>query len=432
MRELIHRMDGDSRRAFLGRAASSFLGVSVLSGLGARSAHAAREGREVSGHGTATSVIYIYLGGGMSHIDSLDPKPGQPTAGEFRPVSTAVDGITISEKLPRLATQMGHCAIIRSMTSKQGAHERGRYLMHTSYNQLATIQHASIGAWVNKALPRQNHNIPSNVLIGNGDNEVRAGFLGSQYEPLIIGDPSAGLQNIKLVGGIDQSTFDHRRSLLDQLDTRFRDRFNNKGVKAYTEYYDEAVRMMKSSDVQAFELDREPQAIQSEYGSERFGRGCLLARRLVEHGVRFVEITNGGWDTHTDNFERLDEKLTEIDRGISALLHDLHRRGLLESTLVVLATEFGRTPKITERGGRDHYPRVFSCMLAGGGVRGGRVYGASDTTGAAVASDAVSPQDLNATIAYAMGIDHRMKVISKIGRPFTLSDEGSPVTGLFA
>jgi hypothetical protein len=430
MKNIIRNIDGPTRRAFMRNVAMSAFGVSVMSQMGERLAFGAPTTAATAGK--AKSVIYIYLNGGMSHIDTFDPKPGQDTAGEFKAIGTNVDGVQFSEHLSKLAKQMDKMTVIRSMTSSEGAHERSRYLMHTSYDLIPTIKHASVGAWLARTTERVNKNIPPNILIGNGGNFTTSGFLDKIYDPLVIGDPKAGLQNVKLPPNVTEREFAHRRGLAAKLDGAFRDKYKHANVKAYTDYYAQAVRMMQSEDVKAFDINKESQTVRDEYGESRFAQGCLLARRLVETGVRFVEITDNGWDTHQDNFETLEEKLPVLDRGLSALLSDLQRRGLLETTLVVLTTEFGRTPKVNGRAGRDHYPRVFSAMMAGGGIRGGRIHGGSDAKGTAIKNNAVNPADFNATIAYAMGVSHKTKVISKIGRPFALANEGKPVTELFA
>jgi len=433
MKDLISKADPQTRRHFMMQAASTCLGVGMLTPFGESmifgASASAKSGNP--GFGKAQNVIYLYLAGGLSHLDSLDPKPGADTAGEFKAIGTKVPGVKVSEHLPQLARHLNEIALVRSMTSKQGAHDRGQYVMHTSYNPLSTVKHASIGSWMVKAQGKANRNLPGQVVIGGGAASG-AGILGAQYEPLTIGNPQEGLKNCQLPYGVTRKQFDHRRQLVSQLNRSFEGRYPHTKVNAYNDYYADAVRLMQSGDVKAFDIKKEPSKVAAEYGEHRFAQGCMLARRLVENGVRFVEVTFGGWDTHQDNFERLgDELLPALDKAISALLTDLKRRDLLETTLVVLTTEFGRTPRINERGGRDHYPKVFSAMVAGGGVQGGQVYGSSDAKGAFVKDDAVTPADLNASIAYAMGVDHRKKVISSIGRPFTLSNEGTPVVKLF-
>ena len=435
MKDILQGSDEFTRRAFMASAARTCLGVGIAAGPGAALLRAADApvARDAGVAGKAKHVIYVYLAGGMSHIDTFDPKPGQPTAGEFSPIKSAAPDIQISEKLPGLAKQADRIAVIRSMTSKQGAHERGNYLMHTSYPPLGTIRHPAMGAWALKLAGRMNKTLPGNVLIGGGRNHAGAGFFPSEFEPLLIGDPNRGLQNVTLPGGVSESQFASRQSLLDRLDAGFRARYPHSGVKAYNKFYDEALNLMHSEDLTAFNLGDESSDAKSAYGSDRFGQGCLLARRLVQHGVRFVEVTSGGWDTHQDNFERLGTRLLPVlDQALAALIGDLSKIGLLDETLIVLTTEFGRTPKINERSGRDHYPKVFSAMVAGGGVKGGQVYGKSDETGSTVADSPVAPEDLNATIGYALGVDARKHFMSPEGRPFAMGGiTGKPLTALF-
>lgn len=434
LNDLALKLDDQSRRQFMLDTARACLGVSVIGGMNwaTNLTHAAGDTTSAAPAARskpAKSVIYLFLSGGMSHLDTWDPKPGTDVAGEFGIIKTTAAGIQISDKLPLIAKQLDKACIIRSMTSSQGAHERAQYLMHTSYAPLASIKHPGIGPWLSKLGPKVDTKLPGSVVVGGDTRYSGAGIFGSAYEPIIIGNPQAGLQNSKM--RVAATDFDHRRSLLDQLDQSFRQRYPQESVQAYNRFYHEAVELMKSTDVKAFDIAQEPADVKTAYGASNFGMGCLLARRLVEEGVRYVEVNLGGWDTHQENFEQLSEKLPDVDKAISALLTDLAKRGMLENTLVVQTSEFGRTPKINERDGRDHYPKCFSCMLAGGGVKGGQVYGQSDEKAAAVKDKPVTPQDLNATIAYALGIPHNKQIFSKIGRPFTLADEGKPVTGIF-
>jgi len=223
-----------------------------------------------------------------------------------------------------------------------------------------------------------------------------------------------------------------RLQRVQRMNKQFARQYNNKAVRAYGGMYDEAVKLMKSEDLKAFDISREPAAIRTAYGDDKFAQGCLLARRLTEHGVRFVEVDYGGWDTHTDNFDRVAEKSVVLDQALAALLQDLADRGRLQRTLVVLATEFGRTPDIVEaRNGRNHYPKAFTCLLCGGGIRGGQVYGKTDEEGREVVDDQVTVPDFNATIAYGLGLPLEREIISPSKRPFKVASDGEPVTSLF-
>ncbi|HAR65689.1 MAG TPA: DUF1501 domain-containing protein [Lentisphaeria bacterium] len=409
------------RREFLTGMAQACLGVGLFSSF---SAQAADHG------GKAKRVIYLYMAGGMSHLDTLDPKQDKEVAGEFAPMRTSITGERISDRLPLLARQLQHAAIIRSMTSKEGSHERGSYFMRTSYPMLGTIQHPGLGAWALKLSGKNSETLPGNINIG-ARNPIGAGFFEPEFEPLRISRAEAGLSNISPPPHVDEGTFEHRMQLLRTLNTKFDSRFESRQVDGYAQAYEDAVKLMKSSELKAFDIAREPKNLRERYGKNNFGQGCLLARRLVEHGIKFVEVTFGGWDTHTDNFERLEKQLQQLDAGLGTLLDDLHRRRMLEDTLVVLVSEFGRTPEINDGNGRGHHPKAFSCMLAGGGVQGGQVYGATDSRGATVAEKVVSVKDLNATIAHAVGIDPAHELYSKSGRPFTIANGGKPVLALF-
>ncbi len=428
MKELIQSFDEQSRRQLLHRAAKACLGVTAVSAVAGGTPLFA--GNNVVS-GKAKHVIYLYMAGGMSHIDTWDPKPGTDVAGEFDPIKTALKGVRVSDRLPKLAKQLDKVCLIRSMNSSQGAHDRASYLMHTSYAPLASVQHPGMGPWMSKLGGRLNEKLPGTVVVGGGSRASGAGVLGSAFEPINIGNPQQGLQNSAVARGVSEEDFSNRRRLLDTLDRGFRMRYPQEKVQAYTRFYKEAVALMQSEDVKAFDINREPAKIKAAYGANNFGMGCLLARRLVQAGVRFVEVNFGGWDTHQDNFENLDERLPTFDQAIAALLEDLAQQGMLDDTLVVQTSEFGRTPRINERGGRDHFPRAFTTMLAGGGVRGGQVYGETDKTASAPTKNPVTPQEFNATIAYALGINHKKQIFTKIGRPFTLSDKGEPVKAIF-
>jgi hypothetical protein len=438
MRTLLPYMNDFSRRAFVTRAAGTFLGVGLSPLLNPGFALAKPDGDAPAPapmprrDSPATACIYIYLTGGMSHIDTLDPKPGSESQGPTQVIDTNVPGIQLGEYLRTLAKHVDKCAIIRSLTTKQGAHERGQYFMHTSYTPLATIRHPGMGAWALKLGPKPVGTMPANILIGGGSNHPGAGFMESRYSPLPLQNPEKGIENSKLPAGVTDALLDRRLGLTDQFDAAFRQRYPQQQVSAYTDFYHDAVQLMRGQDLAAFDLTQEKETLRQAYGSNPLGQGCLLARRLVEHGARFIEINSGGWDTHADNFDRIDDLCDRLDTALAALLADLKSTGLLQKTMVVLATEFGRTPKINDNNGRDHHPRVFSGLIAGGGVKGGTVYGRSDAKGYAVEENGVEVPDFNATIAYGLGLPLDEKIISSSGRPFTVANKGKPITSLFA
>lgn len=425
---LARRLDLPSRRDFLARAAG-LLGVSLLAPAFAGDPAVATPG--LLRRPTAKKAIYLYMAGGMSHLDTFDLKPGSPVQGPVEAIATRADGIRISQHLPLLAQQMHHVAVINSLTSTQGAHEQGQYFVHTSYAPRATITHPALGAWLSSESPRLNARLPPNVVIGGASRHPGAGFLEPRHAPLPIGDAKAGLQHSTRPAGVDAARAERRLSAAEALNAEFRQRYANPSVTAYHQLYAEALALMQSEDLAAFDITQEPAELSESYGDTSFGRGCLLARRLVEHDVRFVEVQLGGWDTHVDNHERVAEQCAELDAALATLLGDLHRRGLLEETLVVLATEFGRTPDFNPNDGRDHHPAVFTGLLAGGGVKGGQRHGASDERGHRVAQSPVTIPDFNATIAYALGLPIAKTITAANGRPFTIADKGRPVTAVF-
>ena len=428
MHQLPYQFDDVSRRLFLTRAARACLGVGLAPFLGhtlGSGAVAATGGRR------AKKAIYLFMSGGMSHLDTFDPKPGVETQGPTKSISTSVSGVQLAEHLPQLASHMDRVALIRSMTSKQGAHAPGRYLAHTSYAPQSTIRHPALGSWVTNLLGPLNRRIPGNVVINGGSDHPGAGFLDLKYAPLPLGNPEAGLQNTTLLGGVSEQDFKRRLSLVARFGQRFFDRYPYKKVKGYGEMYADAVRLMRSDDVKAFDLAEEDEQMRDRYGRNRFGQGCLLARRMIEREVRFVEVQFGGWDTHNENFTALADKVPLLDQSLRALLDDLQQRGLLDETLLVLTSEFGRSPKINERAGRDHHPAAFTSLMAGGGVRGGLVYGASDERGHFVEDNEVTVEDFNATLAYGLGLPLDKSVFSASGRPFKVAHDGQPVAEIF-
>lgn len=434
MNHLLHPSAPPSRRQFITGAAKTFLGVSLLNQMsGSKALAVPGQGTSVLKQAaTARNVIYLYMTGGMSHLDTFDPRPdNKDVTGETEVISTNVDGIRISNSLPRTAKQMDKIAIINSLNSTQGAHQQGQYYMHTSYTLRSSIRHPAMGAWLEKFQQRGNAALPGSVMIGNDSQHPGAGFFEAKYQPLMINDPDDGVSNTRLNSWLDETRFNKGLSVAKKLDAGFAQKYDVKNVRAYADMYDDAVRMMKSEELKAFDLAAEKDALRDSYGRDRFGQGCLLARRLVEHGVRHVEVSFGSWDTHNANFVRVPELADELDAALSTLLGDLQARGLLNETLVVLATEFGRTPEINVNDGRDHHPKAFTCLMAGGGIRGGQIYGKKDDRGFEVTENKVGIPDFNATIAYALGLPLDQVLYSPSKRPFTIADKGQPITALF-
>lgn len=437
MNHITNKADELDRRNFMINAARSYLGVTVAPMLGATLASPAFAQSAKTGRKAAEHVIFLNMNGGMSHLDTFDVKPGRDVQGPVEAISTKGD-FQISQYLPKTANVADEMCIINSMTSQQGAHEQGQYMLHSSYAQRGTIIHPSIGSWVVRLKGRKNPTLPGFVSVGGNPKNASSGFMGAEYAGVPLGRANEGLKDSKRAHTVSAEDFDKRLAIADALNQKFHEKYNIPQVKAYESLYDEAVKLMQSADLKAFDINQEPGSVRSKYGNDNFGQGCLLARRLVESGVRFVEVTLGGWDTHYDNFTAVEARASVLDRGYSALMEDLKAKGLLESTMVVIATEFGRTPNIVaeHNNGRDHHPAAFSAVISGGGVKGGFKYGSTDKNGNRIDSEGVTLQDLNATIAYGLGLDHSQVIFSPSGRPFRMAGAdkgmGEPVTSIFA
>jgi hypothetical protein len=409
-----------SRRDLL-RLSAAGVGVSLSGWLDVLAGRAAASGTKTK------SCILLWMDGGPSHKDTFDLKPGTRDAGDFKPIATSVPGIEISEHFPRFAKRMKHAALVRSMTTAEGAHGRARYYLHTGYKEgSGGVVHPSLGAIVSSELGKTEFPLPNFVAVGG--RSFGAGFLGAKHQPLIVTDPTQGVQNLKPLA--DPDHFEGRIGLLEEMEQAFyRDYKAGVGVDHRTTYQ-RAVTLMKSKEAKAFDLSLEPEQSRAAYGEGKFAEGCLLARRLVETGVPFVEVNLGGWDTHQNNFDRVKSLSQQVDQPMSALIADLEQRGLLETTLVVWMGEFGRTPKINSRGakpGRDHYPRAWSLVLAGGGIKGGQVIGKTDKEGASVVERPVSALDFLATVCKVLGIDPDKQNQTPIGRPIRIVDKGHKV-----
>ena len=416
-----------SRRGFITGMAKSCLGVSAI--LGAEDLLA----YEIPGKtASARHVIFLYMSGGMTHIDTFDPKPeNKDVMGETTAINTSADGIQLGNWLPNTAKQMHNAALIRSLTSNQGAHQQANYLLHTSYQRRGTIKHPTLGSWVSRLSGKLNRTLPAHVRINGGSDVLGAGFLESKHGPLPLGNPSSGIQNVKAAGYLEQSLYTQRLHTAQEFNKMFLNEYSQKQVRAYTDLYNDAVKLMSSKDLEAFDLTKETEATRELYGENNFGQGCLLARRLVETGVRFVEVQLGGWDMHNGVFDGMATRGATLDQGLSALLSDLERTGKIDDTMVVVASEFGRTPEVKAgRIGRDHHPTAFSAMLAGGGIKGGTVYGKSDERAHYVEEEGSSVEDLNATIAHALGLKLEEIHYSPSGRPFKVAHDGKVLTKL--
>jgi hypothetical protein len=408
-----------SRRDFFKLGAAGVLATSTSGWLDVLAARAAASGVKHK------SCILLWMDGGPSHKDTFDLKPGTANAGSFRPIPTSVQGIQISEHLPRLARLMHHGAIVRSMSTGEGAHGRAKYYMHTGYKEgVGGIVYPSLGSIVSKEFARPEYPLPNFVSVGN--RSFGSGFLGAKHQPLVVVDPKRGVENLKPV--VEGKQFDNRVGLLEDMEQGFFKNYKATSIKDHRTTYHRAVELMQSREAKAFDLSREPAASRAPYGESKFGEGCLLARRLVETGVSFVEVTLNGWDTHQNNFDRVKQLSGQVDAAMSALVADLKARGLLDTTLVIWMGEFGRTPKINNRGpkpGRDHYPRAWSTVLMGGGIKGGQVIGKTDHEGATVTERMVSAIDFMATVCRILGIDHHKVNTTPTNRPIRVVDKAA-------
>lgn len=380
------------------------------------------------------ACILLWMQGGPSQFETFSPLEGHANGGGTKAIATNVAGIHYAEHWPEMAKLADRLAVIRSMTSKEGSHPRATYLMHTGYLPNPSARHPTLGSIVASELAKQRAgetpDLPPVVRIGGrGRNDSGAGLLGMQWEPFEMRDPAQNPVNTQPQVPTDRHL--RRLDLMDRLGADFSRRLPQE-AEDHRNLYRRATRMILSADMDAFDLDAEPESTRAAYGSGSFASGCLLARRLVERGVSFVEVVSNGWDTHQDNFTKVAELAGEVDRPFAALLRDLADRGMLDDTLVLWMGEFGRTPQVNPRGGRDHFPRSFNAVLAGGGVRGGQVVGRTDKAGVEVADRPVTVPDLFATFCTSLGIDPTFENMSSSGRPIKLVDGGTAVRELFA
>jgi hypothetical protein len=412
-----------SRRTLLKSA--GFGGVSWLTSAAHLLAHAAE--RDRSGQ-PAQSLIVLWMQGGPSQLETWDPHPGTLTGGQTTAIPTAAGGIQLANGLEQVAEQMEHISIVRSLVSKEGDHERGTYLLKTGYRPDPTTVHPSIGAICCHELPQGKTEIPRHISILANSWAMRGGFLGDQYDAFRAGDPANRVPDV--LSPIDDKRYRERLRKLDLLEQTFA---GGRGRLAAETQHRDAIRrarlMMTSDQIKAFDVSLEPQAVRNAFGDTPFGRGCLAARRLIEQGVRCVEVTLAGWDTHADNYQGCLKQKRILDPALAALIADLKGRDLLDRTIVLCAGEFGRTPRMNALDGRDHWPGGFSVALAGGGLRGGVAIGATDPAGGASVKEPHPIADLHATILTALGLDPVRENLSPIGRPIKLS-EGTAIGAL--
>jgi hypothetical protein len=402
------------RRAFL--KAAGLVGASWLTPLGHLLAARAEASRE-----PAQSVILLWLAGGPSQLETFDPKPGTSIAAGTRAIRTAGKGVQLAEGFERLADVMADVSLVRSLVSKEGDHERGTYLMKTGYRPDPTVEHPSIGAVCCHELPAGGTSIPRHVSILPGQWPARGGFLGGAFDAFQTGDPAGPLPDVSAF--VPEARDGRRVGDLDVVERAFaRGRTRRVEATLHRETLARARRMMTSEQLKAFDVREEPAAVRTMYGDTPFGRACLAARRLTEVGVRCVEVTLDGWDSHVNNHAIHRERVKDLDPALSALVRDLRDRGRLDRTVVLCGGEFGRTPKVNLAGGRDHWPKGYSLALAGGGIVGGRVIGETDPEGVKSPRDPYSIADVHATVLTALGLNPRKEVIAPTSRPVKLSE----------
>ncbi len=397
------------------------------------------------------SCILLWMPGGPSQLDTFDPKPGHANGGPFKAIATSASGVMISEHLPKLAKQMDRAAVIRSMYTKEGDHNRATVLMRTGYLPQGPIRYPNIGSLFSKELMEPASEMPAFVSIAPSSFFATGpGFLGPQYAPMVVGNgrdaaqtpqqmsqqefgPPLRVENLDPPAGVTTTHSEARLGLLKNLDQEFLAHRPGVPVASHLSAYERAVRLMRAKGSEAFDLDEEPKELRVKYGRSQFGQGCLLARRLIERGVPFVEVSLSGaqplaWDTHIDNFKAVTSLSESLDAGWSALVEDLKDRGMLDTTLIVWMGEFGRTPKINANNGRDHFPLAWSTVLMGGGIRGGQAIGKTAADGMAVLERPIGVGDFLATICRGLGIDPTKQNVSNVGRPIRIIDpKSSPI-----
>jgi len=390
------------------------------------------------------SCILLWMPGGPSQIDTFDMKPGHENGGSFQPIATSVAGVQISEHLPGLATQMEEMAIIRSMQTHEADHGRASFFLRTGYKPQAGIQYPSVGSLIAKAHDNPESALPACVSIASprlaSNSSYGSGYLGPAYAPMLVGstsnladfynpdrysDAALSVRDLHRPEFVRDQDYEQRLQLLNEFQQEFGKEHSGIGHATVRSAQERAMRLVSTKAVNAFDLSGEPPALREKYGKNLFGQSCLLARRLVERHVPFVEVTLGGWDTHIQNFTAVEQLSLFLNQGWSALMADLKDRGLLETTTIVWMGEFGRTPSINPQNGRDHFPTAWTTVLAGGGIKGGQVVGKTTGDGLDVADRPVAVPDLLATLCLSLGIDYLKQHPSNVSRPIRIVDKSA-------
>ncbi len=421
---------GMSRRHFMqhmaGASALALPAISFTNAMAANSADLKKRHK---------SAIMLWMGGGPATIDIWDLKPGAPTGGPFQPIATSGNE-QISEHMPLMAKQMDKMAIIRSMSTREADHMRGRYYMHTGYVPNPNIEHPGYGSVISHELYKTDSGLEIPPFVSVGGGSVGPGFLGMTYAPFVVGS-DGNVRNLNM--GLSDDRVMQRMAMLRTIETGFMKQVspgrksNNGSAEDHAKILDKTLSLMTSKQMEAFKADKEPTEVQERYGKTGFGRGCLMARRLVEQGVSFVEVDLGGWDTHANNFKSLgDTKLPELDKAMSALVEDLYQRNLLQDTAIIWMGEFGRTPRINGTSGRDHWARSWSVVVGGAGMKGGIAVGKTSSDGTNVETEPYSSQDVMASVCKGLGISLETTFTSKNGRPMKIANSGKVIKELFA
>ncbi len=416
-----------------------FLQAGALAGLGLTLGDALRSDARAASPHPCDSVIQIYLPGGIAHQELVDPKPAAPAEyrGEMDSIETSVAGLRVNELMVDTAKVVDRLAVIRSMTHTEAAHERGTHNMITGYRPSPAIIYPSMGSLVSHELGPRNE-MPPYVCVPNLTSPYSgSGYLSSAFGPFTLGgDParrSFKVRDLSLPEGVDAARFNRRKKTLALVDRNFKQTEDSDGITAMDAFYERAYSVLASpTAVAAFNIRAESDAVRDEYGRNSAGAGMLMARRLIEAGVRFVSMSYGSWDTHTYHFRTTLRQLPPFDQAFAALIRDLDDRGMLERTMVIVCSEFGRTPMVNAGAGRDHWPRVFSTILAGGGLQRGVVYGESDAIAAEPRRDAVSPEDLACTVYRQLGITPTKELMAPGNRPLEIVEGGTPIAGVLA
>jgi hypothetical protein len=418
----IGREGAISRRGFLRWSGAGIAGFGGLNWVDCLAANADQLRRDCK------ACIVLWMAGGPSQFETFDPKPGMETQGPTRAIGTTVPGLAIAEHWTKMAGSVRELAIIRSMTSKEGNHGRATYLLHTGYSPSGGIVHPGFGSIVASELGPEDFDLPHFVSIQG--QSAGPSFLGVQFAPFVVTDPNRPPDNLSTP--VPGTRLQRRLGLLQELEAPFARTGAGAQVRDHRSLYQQTAQMVLSPRIKAFNLDEEPEPVRASYGRHGFGQGCLMARRLIEAGVTFVEVQSSGWDTHGNELATLKNLIPPVDQGTAALVNDLKARGLLEKTLVIWMGEFGRMPRINLTAGRDHFPAAFNVALAGCGIKGGRGIGATDKLGTAVAERPVTVPDLFCTFCKALGINPRHENQSNVGRPLKIVEGGQAVDEVFS